>query len=557
MQSTDSAIEPKRIVIIGGVAAGASAATRARRLDPKAEILILEKGPAVSFANCGLPYHLGGEIADRKKLIVATPELFWNRFQIQVQTHHEVTHIDRKTKQLTVRDHSTSAAPTKTIPYDKLILAMGAEPFLPPFANPLPSNVFQLWTLADMDGILEKLNKRAVKKIVVVGAGFVGIEVVEQLHHLGIAVELVQLSETVLNRLDRIFGTIAGKVITDRGIPVRTGVSIKSFKLANQLATGAILSDGSEIDADLFILGIGVRPRTALAVDAGIELGAARGVAVNEFLQTNDSDIYAAGDMIEYTNEISQTKGLNPLAGPANRAGRIAGEHAATGNATPMGNVLGTSIVRVFDTTVAMTGLNERTLDQLNIPFRTAIIQAAHHASYFPGATNMQLKILYSEPDGRLLGAQAIGGDGVDKRIDVIATAMHFGGTVYDLGKLDLAYAPPYGSAKDPIHMAAFTAINDLQFHPRLLPPDADLSGMQVVDVRTPKERQELPLENTIPIAIDELPLQTSKLDPSKTTVVVCHSGKRAHVGACRLKALGFREVYNLTGGMSIRSIFK
>lgn len=551
----ESASRAKRILVVGGVAAGASAATRARRLDPQAEIVIFEKGPVVSFANCGLPYHLGGEIAERKKLIVASSELFWNRFQIEVRTMHEVTTIDRANKSLTVIDRTQGQEQVRTERYDKLILAMGAEPFLPAFANPLPKNAFQLWTLADMDGILAYLKSNSVKRVVVVGAGFVGVEVVEQLHHLGIAVELIELSATVLSRLDPIFGTMAGDVLKGHGVGVRTGVAIERFELSEGKATGAVLSDGNTVEADLFVLGVGVRPRTGLAVAAGIELGAARGVSVNAFLQTNDPDVYAAGDLIEYTQGVIGTKGLNPLAGAANRAGRIAGEHAASGASTPMGSVLGTSIVRLFEATVAMTGMNERGLAQQGIAYRTAIIQAAQHASYFPGAVNMQLKILYEEPSGRLLGAQAIGGEGVDKRIDILATTMHFGGTVYDLAKLDLAYAPPYGSAKDPIHMAAFTAINDLKGFPRLLAPDADLQGMQVVDVRTEKERRELPLEGSVAIPIDEFPKRAQELDSSMPTVVVCHSGKRAHVGACRLQALGFQEVYNLTGGMSIRSL--
>jgi rhodanese-related sulfurtransferase len=247
-------------------------------------------------------------------------------------------------------------------------------------------------------------------------------------------------------------------------------------------------------------------------------------------------------------------KTLNPLAGPANRAGRIAGEHAAHGNSQPMGGVLGTSIVRIFETTVGMTGLNEKYLNEHKVSYRTAIVQATNHASYFPGASNMQLKVLYEAPNGRILGAQGVGGEGVDKRIDVLATAMTFGGTVYDLAKIDLAYAPPYGSAKDPIHMIAFTAINDLQGHPRLLPPDTPLEGYQVVDVRTAKEQNELPLPGSVAIPIDELPNGSGKLDPKLPTVVVCHSGKRAHIGACRLQASGFSQVFNLTGGMSVRS---
>jgi NADPH-dependent 2,4-dienoyl-CoA reductase/sulfur reductase-like enzyme/rhodanese-related sulfurtransferase len=544
----------QRIAIIGGVAAGASAATRARRIDPHAEITIFEKGPAVSFANCGLPYHLGGEIADRNKLLVATPELFWNRFRIRVRTLQEVVSIDRDSKSLAVKDN---ADPTRTFTqfaYDKLILAMGAEPVLPPFALKPAANVFQLWTLPDMDGILTRIKETKVQRALVVGAGFVGIEVVEQLHRIGIRVDLVERSPTILNRLDPIFANMACNALRKESIHPINSQSVMEFQRDQDRVTAAVLSDGQTIPTDLVILGIGVRPRTKLAIEAGLSVGDSGGLLVNEFMQTSDPDIYAAGDLVEYTHQITQAKTLNPLAGPANRAGRIAGEHAASGKSEAMGGVLGTSIVRVFETTVGMTGLNEKYLQQHKLAYRTAIVQATNHASYFPGATGMQLKVLYEAPSGRILGAQAVGGEGVDKRIDVLATAMTLGGTVFDLAKIDLAYAPPYGSAKDPIHMVAFTAINDLKNQPRLLAPDVNLEGYQVVDVRTAKERLELPLAGAIAIPIDELPSNASQLDPTKPTVVVCHSGKRAHVGACRLQASGFDRVFNLTGGMSIRS---
>jgi NADPH-dependent 2,4-dienoyl-CoA reductase/sulfur reductase-like enzyme/rhodanese-related sulfurtransferase len=431
---------------------------------------------------------------------------------------------------------------------------MGAEPVLPSFAQKPAPNVFQLWTLPDMDGILAWIKKTQVKRALVVGAGFVGIEVVEQLHRIGIQVDLVERSSTILNRLDPIFANMAANALRKDSIQPINSQSVMEFKRDQDRVTAAVLSDGKTIPTDLVILGVGVRPRTKLALEAGLAVGDSGGLVVNEFMQTSDPSIYAAGDLVEYTHQITKSKTLNPLAGPANRSGRIAGEHAACGKSQSMGGVLGTSIVRVFETTVGMTGLNEKYLQQHKIPFRTAIVQATNHASYFPGATNMQLKVLYEAPSGRILGAQAVGGEGVDKRIDVLATAMTLGGTVYDLARIDLAYAPPYGSAKDPIHMVAFAAINDLEDRPSLLPPDADLTGYQVVDVRTASERSDLPLANAISIPIDELPGRDHEIDRKRPTVVVCHSGKRAHVGACRLKASGFGKVFNLTGGMSVRS---
>lgn len=545
-----------RIVIVGGVAGGASAAARARRVDPNAEITILERGPAVSFANCGLPYHVGGEIEERSKLLLATPELFWNRFRIGVKTHHEVRSIDREARSVLVRATNAEGQSSDiTIPYDRLILSTGAEPFRPEFADPMPGNAFHLWTLPDMDRVLDFLNRNPVKRVLVIGGGFVGMEVVEQFHRRGLHVDLVERNPQILTRLDPIFAQTVTEHTKSKGVRVMTGDSVVSLTLDGNMATHAQLSSGESLPTDLILIGAGVRPRIQLAADAGLVIGPAGGITVNDWMQTSDPLVYAVGDIVEYTHGVTQKRGLNPLAGPANRSGRIAGEHAVRGASQSMGPVFGTSIVRVFDLTAASTGLNERELGRAAIPFRTAIVQAANHATYFPGAVSMQLKVLYSETDGRLLGAQAVGGDGVDKRIDIIATAMAFGGTVFDLAKLDLAYAPPYGSAKDPIHMAAFAAINDLEHSPRLLPPDANLDGMQIVDVRTDRERQQLPLAHALPIGIDDLPTRWTELDPQRPTVVVCHSGQRAHVGACRLRGSGFTEVYNLTGGMSVRSM--
>ena len=544
---------PLRIVVVGGVAGGASAATRARRVNATAEITMLERNSVVSFANCGLPYHVGGEIEKRQSLIVAKQELFWNRFRIAVKTDCEATAIDRKTKTLAVVERDSGER--LTLPYDRLILATGAEPNVPDYCVPMPSNAFHLWTLADMDGIMSRLQTKTVRNAVVVGGGFVGLEVVEQLHRLGIHVTLVERNPQVLTRLDRVFAKMVENHLVSKSVELQLGNPIESLQLENGRAVSATLKDGTRLSVDLLVIGAGVRPRTTLASQCGLLLGKDGGVVVNEFMQTTDPSIYAVGDIVEYTNGITGKPGLNPLAGPANRSGRIAGTHAATGASQPMGMVLGTSIVRVFDLTAACTGLNERNLTSNGMAFRTAIVQAAHHASYFPGAQSMQLKILYSPADGKLLGAQAVVGDGVDKRIDVLATAMHFGATVFQLAQLDLAYAPPFGSAKDPIHMAAFTACNDLQGTPRLSLPDIDLQNVQIVDVRTPTEREKLPLPNAIAIEVDEFPDQMGSLDPARTTIVVCHSGKRAHVAASWLRSIGFQNVYNLTGGMSIRSL--
>ena len=544
--------QPLRILVIGGVAGGASAAARARRVNADAEITILEKGPVISFANCGLPYHLGGEIAERKKLLVASPELFWNRFRIAVHTQCEATSINRQQQTVTAIHHATGK--TEEIAYDRLILSTGAEPIAPPFWKPA-TNLRHLWTMDDMDTILAATRDTQVKHVTVVGAGFVGLEVVEQLHRLGLQVSLIERLDQVLPPMDPFMAQMLSRHLELKGIDLHLGVSVEQLKIEADRVTGIELSNGKSLPTDLVIVGAGVRPRTQLAVAAGLTLGGSGGVQVNQWMQTNDPMIYAVGDMAEYVHGVTQESTRVPLAGPANRSGRVAGGHAACGQAETMGPVLGTAIVRVFDLTAACTGLNMRTLTAKGIEFRTAIIQAAQHAGYYPGAQQMQLLIHYAPDDGRILGAQAVGGEGVDKRIDILATTIHFRGTVHHLAQLDLAYAPPFGSAKDPIHMVAFTAMNDLQTLPRLLSPAADLQGQQVVDVRNAIERQQLPLTDSIAIPIDELMERWHELDPHRETVVVCHSGKRAHVAACFLQNKGFPNVRNLTGGMAIRSM--
>ena len=543
-----------RVVVIGGVAGGASAAARARRTDANAQIVMLEKGDYVSFANCGLPYHLGGEIAQRSKLLVTTAELFWQRFRIEVRTGHEATRIDRQAKIVEGIDHATGQ--TFRIPYDRLILSLGSEPISPDFMTPPAKNVRHLWTLPDMDAVLAEIQGATkVRHAVVIGAGFVGLEVVEQLAAIGIRVTLIERGNQVLKPLDPHFAKIVQRELTNRGVSLHLGVDVAGLDRDGDRVTGVRLSDGKTIATELVVVGAGVRPRIRIAADAGLTIGKTGGVLVDDFMRTNDPDIYAVGDMVEYHHGVLDRRMRIALAGPANRAGRIAGTHAATGKSQPMGSVLGTAIVRVFGVTAACTGLSEQALTAEGIEHHAVIIAAPHHASYFPGAEPMQLKVVYSPSDGKILGAQGVGGQGVDKRIDVIATAMHFGGTVYQLAQLDLAYAPPYGSAKDPVHMAAFAAVNDLESSPKVVPPDFDLSGYQVLDVRTGRERTELPLPGAVAIPIDELADRWEELDPTMPTITVCHSGKRAHVAACWLRGKAFSDVRNLTGGMSIRSL--
>jgi NADPH-dependent 2,4-dienoyl-CoA reductase/sulfur reductase-like enzyme/rhodanese-related sulfurtransferase len=541
-----------KIVIVGGVAGGATAAARARRANANAEITVLEKGTAVSFANCGLPYHLGGEIEDRGKLLVATKELFWNRFRIGVCTEHNVQQIDRNNQNVI---GVNAQGDQFQLPYDKLILATGSEPIRPEFCKIAADNLFQLWTLADMDGIIAYLKKHNCRTATVVGAGFVGLEVVEQLHRLGLQVALVEKLPQVLGPLDAEMAKLVQLELEKHKVAVHLDATVSKLATAGGRVTEVQLADGKVLSTELVIVGAGVRPRTELAVGAGLSIGKKGGVIVNEYCQTSDPKIYAVGDMIEYFHGTLGQYLRMPLAGPANRSGRIAGSHAACGESAAMSPVQGTAIVRVFNLSAGLTGLSERTCKSHNIECHCATIQAPHHASYFPGSKNLTIKLIYSPVDGRVLGAQVVGAEGVDKRLDVVATLLQFKGDVDDLAGLDLAYAPPFGSAKDPIHMAAFVAQNDLSGFPTLAAFDAELAGLQVVDVRNANEIEKMPLTGALHIPVDELVSRWESLDPKKPTIVVCHSGKRAHVAACWLKGKGFENVCNLNGGMSIRML--
>ena len=546
--------ERLRIVIIGGVAGGASAAARARRVNAKAEIVLLERGANVSFANCGMPYHVGGEIASRDDLLVATPKLFRERFGIDVRLNTEATAIDRETMSVVVQDVDGRQ---DRIAYDRLILSPGAEPFRPPFLKRPLENVSPLWSLVDMDQIVRQLEGKPEARTVVIGGGFVGLEVAEQFVHRGLACTLMERGNQVLKTLDHEMAQPIGEALSAGGVDLRLGVNVEDLKVEGDRAVGVQLADET-LPADLVVLAIGVRPRTPLAEVAGLTIGQAGGVQVDSAMRTNDPNIFAVGDCVEYEHGVLKRPALVPLAGPANRAGRVAGTNAAGGSAV-MPKVWGTSVVRVFDQTAASTGLTQRHCEIEGIAHRAVYIEATDHASYFPGAQRLTLKLVYS-PEGKILGAQCVGRAGADKRIDVIATAMSLGATVQDLSGVDLAYAPPFGSAKDPVHMAAFVACNDLQESPAVIAPNADLSGLQVVDVRSSAERESLPVPQLdVPakhLPIDSLTQRLGELDRSRPTVTICHSGKRAHVAASLLATSGFENVRNLTGGVSIRRRF-
>ncbi|MCE9636350.1 MAG: FAD-dependent oxidoreductase [Planctomycetes bacterium] len=542
------------ILIVGGVAGGASAATRARRMNEHARIVMFEKDAYVSFANCGLPYHLGGEIPDREALLVAKPELFEKRFRIEVRTRTEVLSIDRAARTVQVKDHATGKVSTEH--FDKLILAPGAAPIVPSMPGANAKGVFTLRNLDDTDRIAAAMP--AAKHAVVVGGGFIGLEVAEQFRHRGMNVTLVEMQPQVLPLLDAEMAEPLHREIETRGVRLELGRGIASIEEKDGAAAAVVLTDGTRVPADLVLLGLGVRPNVKLAQDAGLALGTSGGIATDAHMRTNDTDIYAVGDAAEYAYGPTGGRMRVPLAGPANRTGRLAGEHAATGGAAVAPAAWGTSIVRVFGKTAGITGMSRRAALKAGLDARAVHITANHHAGYFPGAEPMVLKLVYEAATGRVLGAQAVGGAGVDKRLDIIATLLHFHGTVHDLSQLDLAYAPPFGSAKDPVHMAGFAAQNDLAGVSRLLPPDTDLASYQVVDVRSPEESARHPLANAPhakKIPLEQLRACLGELDATKPTVVSCQTGVRSHIGTRILAQNGFAQVFNLSGAATVRDL--
>ena len=560
-----------RIVIVGGVAGGASAAARARRMDEAVEIIMLEKDEHVSFANCGLPYYIGGEIEEREKLLVAKPARFRDWLNVEVRTRSEATAIDRDAKSITVMDHGRGAS--YELGYDKLILAPGAAPIVPPIEGVDSSNVFTLRNVADTDAIKGYIDGNKPGRVAVIGAGYIGLEMVEMLRHRGLEVAVVELLEQVMPPLDAEMASMIEEELSAHGVELHLGNGLDGFLRAEGgRVGGVVLKDGTEVGADFVIMGIGVRPNTALAKEAGLSIGGSGGIVVNRFMQTDDPDIYAVGDAVEYEHGVLGERMRVALAGPANRAGRIAGEHAASGSAPAMSPVLGTAVVRVFSKTAAMTGLSEKTASKHGRPARAVWVPAANHAGYYPGAEPMMVKLIFDPSEGagrgKVLGAQIVGGAGVDKRVDVLATAIGFGATVDDLTGLDLAYAPPYGSAKDPVHLAAFVAQNWLRGLDRYERPEStsegpsgarrgdgagDDDGVQWLDVRTAAEWDSGHLEGAIRVPLSQLRDRLSELDKARPVVTICKGGQRSYYASRVLRLNGFENVATLSGGMTMQ----
>jgi NADPH-dependent 2,4-dienoyl-CoA reductase/sulfur reductase-like enzyme/rhodanese-related sulfurtransferase len=536
-----------RILIVGGVAGGASAAARARRLSEDAEIVIFEKGADVSFANCGLPYHIGGVIKERQKLLVQTPDSLYRRLRIVAKVKTEVLRIDRMQKKIIVRDVVSGQESVE--PYDFLILSPGADPIKPPMPGLDLPQVMTLRNLSDMDKINFAIDQNKAKKVIVVGGGYIGLEMTEALRERAVAVTVVELSNQVMGPADQEMAYYLHQELKKHDVDLKFGVSAKGF-YSKDAGIVAELSDGQRIDCDAVILAIGVKPEASLAKEAGLEIGPRGGIVVDEQMRTSDQNIYAVGDAVEVDEFVTGTKALIPLAGPANRQGRIAVDNIFGRNSVYK-KTQGTAICKLFDLTIGMTGVNEKILKRMNLSFEKIYIHANDHASYYPGATPIRMKLLFDPHNGKILGAQAVGEQGVDKRIDVLAVALRAGMTVYDLEHLELCYAPPYGSAKDPVNFLGFVAANILKgdvanFHGedvKNLKPDQVL-----LDVRSNKEALLGMIPGAINISVDDLRDHLGQLNKDKEYIAYCQVGLRGYL-ACRiLKQKGFK-CRNLSGG--------
>ena len=534
----------KKILIVGGVAGGASAAARLRRLDETAQIIMFERGEHISFANCGLPYYIGGVIKKRDELLLQTPESFNQRFNVDVRVKSEVIRIDRRKKEVEVLEHPAGNKYVEK--YDVLILSPGAAPAQPPIPGIESSRIFVLRNVADTDRITECIDTQNPKKAVVVGAGYIGLEMVENLSHRGLSVELVELLDQVMPILDKDMAWFLHQHLREQGVTLRLGDGVSSFRETNSNLT-ITLNSGAELECDFAALAIGVRPETKLAQEAGLEIGDQSGIKVNANLQTSDPDIYAVGDAIEVQDYVLGDAVLVPLAGPANKQGRMAADNICGKNRTYNGTQ-GTAILKVFDLTAAMTGANEKALKKKGIEYEKLYLHPAHHAGYYPGAKLMHIKLLFARPSGRILGAQIVGAEGVDKRIDVIAVAIRAGMTVFDLQELELAYAPPYGSGKDPMNVAGYAAANILDGTVKITHFSELKKDDFVLDVRTPAEFARGSLPNAKNIHVNTLRNNLDGLPRDKTIHVYCTVGFRSYV-ACRVLDQNGFDARNLSGG--------
>lgn len=551
----------KKVLIVGGVAGGASTAARLRRMDENAEIIMFERGDYISFANCGLPYYIGGAIEDREELLIQTPEAMNERFRIDVRVKSEVIAINREEKTVTVNKVETGESYEES--YDQLVLSPGSSPIKPPIKGIDRPNVFTLWNIPDVDHIKSFVEEHDLKTATVIGGGFIGLEMAENLHEIGLQVSIAEMANQVMAPIDFDMAQVLHKHLIQKSVKLFLNNGVKEFQPnpINEYATDVVLSDGTVIESDIIILAIGVKANSELAKQSGLEVNERGGIVVDANLRTSDPAIYALGDAIEVIDYINQVKTMIPLAGPANKQGRIVANNIVGVNESYKGTQ-GSSVAKVFDMTVANTGTNEKTLQRFGkkygIDYKIALVISNSHASYYPGATSMFLKLIF-DMEGKVLGAQAVGYDGVDKRIDVIATSIRFGATIFDLKELELAYAPPYSSAKDPVNMVAFIAENILTGKMDPIRPEEialiDPEKSILLDVRTVGENRRAHIPNNYLIPVDELRDRLDELDKSKEIVIYCAAGLRGYIASNILKANGFRT-RNLLGGFNFYSVW-
>ena len=542
-------------LIIGGVAGGATVATRLRRMDEKANIILFERGKYVSYANCGLPYYIGDTINNREKLFVQTAKGFTDRFRIDIRTEQEVTAIRPDKKEVEIKNLSTGETYTET--YDKLVLSPGAEPLRPGIEGIGSKKIFTLRNVPDTDTIKNYVNTENPKRAIVVGGGFIGLEMAENLHDLGIQVDVVEMANQVMAPLDFSMAAIVHRQLTDKGVGLHLEDGVSRFEEKDGGVT-VHLRSGKQIATDMVLLSIGVRPETKLAKDAGLAIGERGGIAVNDYMQTSDADIYALGDAVEVRHLVTGQPALIPLAGPANKLGRIVADNIVFGNKKKYPGSIGTSIAKVFDLTVAAAGANAKLLQRNNIPYISSYTHGASHAGYYPGAVPLSIKILFAPENGKLLGAQIVGFNGVDKRIEMLAQVIQRGGTVHDLAELEHAYAPPYSSAKDPVNMAGFVAENILNKKSRII-QWRELTELPAdtirIDVRTHDEYKLGTIPGFINIPVDELREHLDELPKEKPIVVTCAVGLRGYLAYRILVQNGFKHVRNLSGGYKTWSV--
>ncbi|MFZ5568965.1 MAG: FAD-dependent oxidoreductase [Thermodesulfobacteriota bacterium] len=545
-----------RLLIVGGVAGGATAAARARRINESAHIILFERGEYISFANCGLPYYIGETIKERDELLLTTPEAFRARYNIDVRTHTRVMRIEPEEKRIHVKDLTTGKLTVET--YDKLILSPGAEPIRPSLPGIDSERIFYLRNIPDMDRIKAYVDERKPQSAVVVGGGFIGLEMMENLISRGIRTTVVEMADQVMPPLDVEMAAVVQDHLQTKGAVCHLKDGLRSFSHRNNRLVAA--TAGGEFECDLAILSIGVRPETELARQAGLAIGASGGIRVNDAMQTSDPHIYAVGDAVEVPHLVTGRPSLAPLAGPANKQGRIAADNAMGRRAVYRGT-LGTAIVKVFELTAAVAGVNEKTLTAEGIPFVASYTHSGSNASYYPGSTPMAVKLLFAPGTGRLFGAQIVGFSGVDKRIDVLATAIRGNMTVYDLEELELAYAPPYSSAKDPVNIAGFVAANILKGDLEKIDwrelGEYDPRTEVLMDLRYPSEIEEKgAVEGAVRIPVDRLRSRLDRLDKTKRYILFCAVGMRAYVAYRILTQNGFTARI-VSGGYSTYSTAK